>query len=49
MFTSWAARYRKGDQLLESCALKAELATSPAKILQQWAAARTPLPDKNFH
>jgi hypothetical protein len=25
------------------------LATSPAKILEQWAAARTPLPGKNFH
>ena len=26
----------------------AELATSPAKILEQWAAAGFPLPDQNF-
>ena len=43
-----AASFRKLKHLLYSFALGAELATSPAKILEQWAAAGFPLPDQNF-
>jgi len=43
-----AASFRKLDHLLESFALGAELATSPAKILEQWAADGFPLADQNF-
>ena len=43
-----AASFRKLDHLLHSFALGAELATSPAKILEQWATAGFPLPDQNF-
>jgi transaldolase len=43
-----AASFRKVEHLLESFALGAELATSPAKILEQWAAAGSPLPDQHF-
>src|SRR5437764_13285390 len=43
-----AASFRKLDHLLYSFALGAELATSPAKILEQWAATGFPLPDQNF-
>jgi len=43
-----AASFRKLDHLLYSIALGAELATSPAEILEQWAAAGFPLPDRNF-
>jgi len=43
-----AASFRKLEHLLYSFALGAELATSPAKILEQWAAAGFPLPDQNF-
>ena len=38
----------KLDHLLHSFALGAEVATSPAKILEQWATAGFPLPDQNF-
>jgi hypothetical protein len=34
--------------LLYSFALGAELATSPAKILEEWAGKGFPLPDKDF-
>jgi transaldolase len=43
-----AASFRKVDHLLQSFALKAELATSPVKILEEWAADGMPLPDRNF-
>ena len=43
-----AASFRKLDHLLYSFALRAELATSPAKILEQWAARGFPLPDQSF-
>src|SRR5271167_247094 len=43
-----AASFRKLDHLLESFAFGAELATSPAKILEQWAADGFPLADQNF-
>ena len=38
-----AASFRKLDHLLHSFALGAEVATSPAKILEQWATARLPI------
>jgi transaldolase len=43
-----AASFRKLEHLLYSFALGAELATSPAKILEQWAAAGFPLADETF-
>jgi transaldolase len=43
-----AASFRKLDHLLYSFALRAELTTSPAKILETWAAAGLPLADENF-
>ena len=43
-----AASFRKLDHLLCSFALGVELATSPAKILEQWVAAGLPLADKDF-
>jgi transaldolase len=43
-----AASFRKLDHLLYSFALGAELTTSPAKILEQWAAAGLPLPGEDF-
>src|SRR6266480_5489980 len=43
-----AASVRKCEHLLYSFALGAELATSPAKILEKWAAAGFPLSDQNF-
>jgi transaldolase len=43
-----AASFRKLEYLLHSMALGAELATSPAKILEEWATAGFPLPDQNF-
>ena len=43
-----AASFRKLEHLLFSFALGVELATSPAKILEQWADAGLPLPDQNF-
>ncbi len=44
-----AASFRKLEHLLYSMALGTELATSPAKILEQWAAADFPKPDPDFH
>ena len=43
-----AASFRKLDHLLYSFALGAELATSPAKVLEQWVAGGLPLPNKDF-
>jgi transaldolase len=43
-----AASFRKLEHLLDSFALGAELATSPAKILERWADSGFPLPDQNF-
>jgi transaldolase len=43
-----AASFRKLEHLLDSFALGVELATSPAKILEQWAAAGFPSPDQTF-
>jgi transaldolase len=43
-----AASLRKQEHLLYAFALRAELATAPAKILEQWAAAGSPLPEKDF-
>ncbi len=42
------ASLRRLDHLLYAFALKAELATAPAKILEQWATAGFPLPDPNY-
>jgi len=43
-----AASLRRLEHLLASFALNAELATVPAKILEQWAAQGLPMPDENF-
>jgi transaldolase len=43
-----AASFRRLEHLLYSFALGVELATSPAKILEQWAAAGFPLPEHGF-
>lgn len=43
-----AASLRKLEHLLYSFALKTELATAPAKVLEQWVAAGFPLPEQNF-
>jgi transaldolase len=43
-----AASIRHVDHLLCSFALHAELATVPAKVLEDWAAQGTPLPDEGF-
>jgi transaldolase len=43
-----AASFRKLEHLLYTFALRAELATSPAKILEQWAATVFPLPEPTF-
>ena len=43
-----AASIRTVNHLLYSFALGAELATVPVKVLDEWAAARFPLPDQNF-
>jgi len=43
-----AASIRHLEHLLASFALKAELATVPTKVLEQWAAKGMPLPDQNF-
>ena|SRR5258708_2861853 len=43
-----AASLRKVDHLLYSFALGVELATAPAKILEQWAASKFPSPGENF-
>jgi transaldolase len=43
-----AASFRRLDHLLYSFALGVELATSPAKVLEQWVAAGLSMPDKDF-
>src|SRR5215472_7090807 len=43
-----AASIRHLDHLLYSFALRGELATVPAKVLEEWAATGLPLPDQNF-
>jgi transaldolase len=43
-----AASIRHVDHLLCSFALHAELATVPARVLEQWAAKGGPLPDDSF-
>ena len=43
-----AASIRNMNQLLCSFALGAELATVPTKLLEEWAAARFPMPGKDF-
>jgi transaldolase len=43
-----AASIRHVDHLLCSFALHADLATVPAKVLEQWAAEDTPLPGDSF-
>jgi transaldolase len=43
-----AASIRHVDHLLASFALGAELATVPAKVLDEWADKAFPMPDQNF-
>jgi transaldolase len=43
-----AASLRRIEHLLYTFSLLAELATVPAKILEQWAEAKLPLPDRSF-
>ena len=43
-----AASIRSVEQLLYCFSIETELATVPAKILQQWAERNFPMPDKNF-
>jgi transaldolase len=43
-----AASLRKIDHLLYAFELGAELATAPAKILEEWAGSKHPLPGENF-
>ncbi len=43
-----AASLRHLEHLLYTFALDAELATAPAKLLQEWAAGGMPQPDKSF-
>jgi transaldolase len=43
-----AASIRTINHLLCSFLLGAELATVPSKVLQEWAAASCPMPDKDF-
>jgi transaldolase len=43
-----AASIRTVNHLLYSFALRAELATVPGKVLDEWAAARFPLPNQDF-
>ena len=43
-----AASIRTINHLLCSFFLGAELATVPSKVLQEWAAAGSPMPDQNF-
>lgn len=43
-----AASIRHLDHLLCSFALDVELATVPTKVLEEWAARRFPMPDRNF-
>jgi len=43
-----AASLRRLDHLLYAFALGVELATAPAKLLDEWAADGLPVPDQNF-
>ena len=43
------ASLRRLDHLLYAVALGSELVTSPAKLLEQWAAEKFRLPDAGFH
>jgi transaldolase len=43
-----AASLRRLEHLLYAFAIGSELATAPAKILEQWASAGLPLPDPSF-
>ena len=43
-----AASIRRLDQLLCCFALGADLATVPAKVLEEWAAQAFPMPDRSF-
>jgi transaldolase len=43
-----AASIRNLNHLLYSFALKAELATVPTKVLEEWAATGFPIPDQDF-
>ena len=43
------ASLRRQEHLLAAMALHAELATLPAKLLEQWNGAGHPIPDQNFH
>jgi transaldolase len=43
-----AASLRKIDHLLYAFALGVELTTAPAKILEEWAGAEYPVPEKDF-
>lgn len=44
-----AASLRKQVHLLAAFALKSELTTTPAHVLEDWIAADTPVPDSNFN
>jgi transaldolase len=44
-----AASVRSLEHLLYGFAHETELATVPAKILEQWASKNFPMPDKQFH
>jgi transaldolase len=43
-----AASIRHLDHLLASFALEVELATGPAKVIEEWANSNFPMPDRNF-
>ena len=43
-----AASIRNLNHLLGSFALQAELATAPATVWEEWAAASLPMPGKDF-
>lgn len=43
-----AASLRRVEHLLYALFLKAELATAPAKVLEEWAATGNQVPDRNF-
>jgi transaldolase len=43
-----AASLRRLEHLLCAFALRAELATAPVRVLEQWAASASTIPDENF-
>jgi transaldolase len=43
-----AASLRRQEQLFYAFALNVELATAPARLLEEWSAAGYPVPDRNF-